>query len=154
MEIVNNKEFCKRLETAMQTYGVTPEELAQRVGSSTQSIMKYLNGTRTPIATKITKMANAIGVPVEYLVEKQKYKTMKIYAVVNNYRNRRVAPVAIFGTESKATTYTEKIVEEHERKGESYDYDIESIELDLNIIADLMAAVDKEILEDAIRRRY
>ena len=25
---------------------------------------------------------------------------------------------------------------------------------DLNIIADLMAAVDKEILEDAIRRRY
>lgn len=74
-------------------------------------------------------------------------QVIEIYALVDNYHDRRKAPVAIFGTYNNTEDYTEKLVEKHEEKGESYDYDIEPITIDLtSIIMAVEAAVNRKLL--------
>lgn len=74
-------------------------------------------------------------------------QVIEIYALVDNYNDRRKAPVAVFGTYNNAEDYTEKLVEIHEEKGESYDYDIEPIAIDLtSVIMAVEAAVNRKPL--------
>lgn len=70
---------------------------------------------------------------------------IKIYAIVDNYHDRRKTPVAIFITEKEANTYCEKLVELHERKKESYDYDIEEIVVDPYLIMFLSKIITREV---------
>lgn len=74
-------------------------------------------------------------------------QVIEIYALVDNYNDHRKAPVAIFGTYNNAEDYAEKLVEIHEEKGESYDYDIEPIVIDLtSTIMAVEAAVNRKLL--------
>lgn len=70
---------------------------------------------------------------------------IKIYAIVDNYHDRRKTPVAIFITEKEANTYCEKLVELHERKKENYDYDIEEIVVDPHLIMFLAKMKVREV---------
>lgn len=74
-------------------------------------------------------------------------QVIEIYALVDNYNDRRKTPVAVFGTYNNAEDYTEKLVEIHEEKDESYDYDIEPIAIDLTSVIMLVeAAVNRKPL--------
>lgn len=74
-------------------------------------------------------------------------QVIEIYALVDNYNDRRKAPVAIFGTYNNAENYADKLVEIHEEKGKSYDYDIEPITIDLtSAIMAVEAAVNRKLL--------
>lgn len=69
-EMVDYKEFGKRLKAAMQEKKVTAAELAQEINVSEYAIERYIEGARVPRATKIIEMAKALGVTLDSLILK------------------------------------------------------------------------------------
>ena len=67
--------FPERLKTAMDDHGVTANELSIMTGISNPLLSNYLHGRYLPKHDKLTILAAALGVSVEWLlgVEKELY---------------------------------------------------------------------------------
>ena len=60
--------FSERLLKIRQLYGMTQEEMAQRLGTSKQVISRYEHNQRSPKIGVAQKYAEILGVPVNYLL--------------------------------------------------------------------------------------
>ena len=54
-------KFGEHLEQLMIRAGLTPPELAERIGVSADAVRKYLRGTYTPVIDKWPQLARALG---------------------------------------------------------------------------------------------
>ncbi len=59
--------FSNRLSVAMATMGISATELSQLVRVSNSTISRYLSGDSHPNASKIRKLADALGVTSDWL---------------------------------------------------------------------------------------
>lgn len=72
---------------------------------------------------------------------KEKFKTaaveeignITLYAISDNYHDRRKTPVGIFADYDRAEEHIKQIIEKHEENNENYDYDIDEIVIDLKV---------------------
>lgn len=72
---------------------------------------------------------------------KEKFKTaaveeignITLYAISDNYHDRRKTPVGIFADYDRAEEHIKQIIEKHEENKENYDYDIDEIVIDLKV---------------------
>lgn len=62
-----NRTFAEHLRRAMNQAGVNQVTLSERTGASKASISQYLSGKNIPSYNRIKILADAVGVPVEYL---------------------------------------------------------------------------------------
>ena len=60
--------FCYRLRTLIKSMGISQRELAKKIGCTEVTISRYITGERVPSATVVVKIANALGVSVDYLI--------------------------------------------------------------------------------------
>ena len=60
--------FCERLRILIKSTGITQKELAKKVGCTEVTLSRYITGERVPKATIVVKIANALGVSVDYLI--------------------------------------------------------------------------------------
>lgn len=61
--------FGERLKNARNKKGYTQEELATLIGVAKTTLTGYEKGNREPDVIKIKKMASALGVSADYLLE-------------------------------------------------------------------------------------
>lgn len=61
------KGFGRRLKEAIADRKMKQEHFAGRIGISTRVLSLYLTGERTPRADVLTKMAEVLGVTIDYL---------------------------------------------------------------------------------------
>lgn len=62
------KIFSKRLNDLMDEYQVSRDLLSEKTGISTGSITYYVDGRRIPEGDSISRIANYLGVPTDYLL--------------------------------------------------------------------------------------
>lgn len=67
--------------------------------------------------------------------EVEEIKHITLYAIRDNNNRRRKTPVGIFVSFDRAAEYIEKVIEKHEENKESYDYDIDEMVVDMEIVA-------------------
>lgn len=59
--------FCERLSKELQVRGLRQADLVRATGISGVTISRYVNGKRVPTMDNAQKIANALGVSVDYL---------------------------------------------------------------------------------------
>lgn len=80
-ENLERYEFAIRLNELLVEKGIDQEKFAEKINISTGSVFNYRNGIREPSLTTLVKMANELGVSVDYLAGKSDcpdYKLEKI----------------------------------------------------------------------------
>lgn len=65
-----------RLKLVRKSKGFSTRTLAEKVGVSAQAISKYERGLMNPANDVLTKMAQALGVTEQYLLEASKTEVM------------------------------------------------------------------------------
>lgn len=69
-----NKDFAQRMKRAMFLRGIRQADLVERTGIDKGSLSSYMNGRYMPNAEKISLIAKALGVSVDYLLGKEEFK--------------------------------------------------------------------------------
>ena len=62
------KIFQERLKEQRKLYGFTQREIAERLGVSQPSYIRYENGSAEPSQENLVKIADAFDVSVDYLL--------------------------------------------------------------------------------------
>ena len=62
------KVFEERLKEQRKLYGLTQREIAERLGMSQPSYIRYENGTAEPSQENLVKIADIFDVSVDYLL--------------------------------------------------------------------------------------
>ena len=62
------KIFQERLKEQRKLYGFTQREMAERLGVSQPSYIRYENGSAEPSQENLVKIADAFDVSVDYLL--------------------------------------------------------------------------------------
>ena len=62
------KVFEERLKEQRKLYGFTQREMAERLGVSQPSYIRYENGTAEPSQASLVKIADIFDVSVDYLL--------------------------------------------------------------------------------------
>jgi hypothetical protein len=108
----------------------------------------------TDDAVKTMQQLSEVGVETDFLqelkgqqgiwleIKKITDEAIRLYALIDNYHDRKKIPDGIFLTEERAEAYLLPIIEGHERRGENYDYDIEEFVID-PLLIDRFAAVGR-----------
>ena len=65
-------KFGKNLLKVLEEKHVTQQQLADAVGISNVSVNRYISGERNPSAETVAKMAQALGVTTDTLLESEK----------------------------------------------------------------------------------
>lgn len=60
--------FAGRLRAALSNAEMTQEELARRMGVSPAAVSRWAHGHRTPLSGYIARMADTLGVSVDWLL--------------------------------------------------------------------------------------
>ena len=63
-----SKSFGEKVLNILKHKGISQRELAEKVGCTEVSMSRYISGERVPKAPIVVKIADVLGVPVEYLV--------------------------------------------------------------------------------------
>jgi len=63
-----NEVLNMQLQKALSLAGMTQKQLADKVGITEASVSHYLKGDRSPRASVISKMADALGCKAEFLL--------------------------------------------------------------------------------------
>lgn len=66
--------FRTRLREAMQAAGLSQRELAEKVGTGYPGINRILQGKQTPTLDLADRIADAVGMPLPKLLEKNSRK--------------------------------------------------------------------------------
>jgi len=64
----------KRIKDLLERNDMKQKELAEKVGIHEVSMSRYINGDHTPNPEILVKIANVLGVSVDYLLGKSDYK--------------------------------------------------------------------------------
>ena len=67
--------FCERLKRLLKSAGLSQKELAEKIGCTEVTVSRYIAGERVPKATIVVKIANALGVSVDYLIGNESRNT-------------------------------------------------------------------------------
>lgn len=70
--------FRRNLMCLMKRSDMTQKDLAKTAGLTPVSISRYMTGVRTPTASSLRKLAEALLVPVETLIEEKEYMSPTI----------------------------------------------------------------------------
>lgn len=70
MKLISMEPFPLRLRVTIAKYGVRNTDLAKALGVTRQMITYYCNGRNEPSLEKIVKIADYLGVSVDYLLGK------------------------------------------------------------------------------------
>lgn len=65
------KIFCERLLTLRKEYGYTQRQVAQMLGISQPSYIRYENGTAQPSLESLSALADIFDVSADYLIGKR-----------------------------------------------------------------------------------
>ena len=63
-----SKSFGEKVLNILKHKGISQRELAEKVGCTEVSMSRYISGERVPKAPIVVKIADVLGVTVEYLV--------------------------------------------------------------------------------------
>ena len=66
-----NKSFGEKTLNILKYKGISQRELSEKVGCTEVSISRYISGERVPKGTIVVKIANALGVSTDYLLDKK-----------------------------------------------------------------------------------
>lgn len=66
-----NKSFGEKILNILKYKGISQRELSEKVGCTEVSISRYISGERVPKGTIVVKIANALGVSTDYLLDKK-----------------------------------------------------------------------------------
>ncbi len=102
-----SKEFGERLQSIIQSRGVTQKELAARIGTTEATICRYVTGDREPKADMLANIATALHTTSDYLlgIEHDEYDFPRVKrliarnASVMTDQERRALISALFGEE-------------------------------------------------------
>ena len=72
--ITNEKFISLRLRCALGDTGVSQRELARLTGITEVTLSRYVNGNRIPKATTLKKIADALGVGLDYFFTEEELK--------------------------------------------------------------------------------
>ena len=80
----------ERIKDALKIRNINQKELAYMVDVSEVTMSRYISGTRYPKSDIIKKIANALDVPVSYLVsdpndEESMYEYNKVFRIIEIY---------------------------------------------------------------------
>lgn len=70
-KVTNNKEFAERLKNLRKKSGYSQKEFAELVNLHQVQYGRYERGDSRPYADTLTKIADALGVSTDYLLEGQ-----------------------------------------------------------------------------------
>lgn len=70
-----SEKFQDRLRKARQDKGMSQSELAERAGFQPSAISHFETGTRAPSFDNLRKLADALGVSIDYLLGRQAEST-------------------------------------------------------------------------------
>ena len=76
MAIIVNKMmqiFCERLKELRGLYRYTQRQMAEKIGVSQPSYIRYENGTSEPTLENLVKIANIFDVSADYLIGRSDY---------------------------------------------------------------------------------
>lgn len=65
--------FCKRLTELRKQYKYTQQKMADLLGISQPSYIRYENGSAEPTQTNLVKIADVFDVSVDYLLGRKDY---------------------------------------------------------------------------------
>lgn len=67
------KIFCERLKEMRSMCGFTQRQMAEKMGISQPSYIRYENGTSEPTLENLAKIANIFDVSVDYLLGRKEF---------------------------------------------------------------------------------
>ena len=102
-----SKEFGERLQSILQSRGVTQKELAARIGTTEATICRYVTGDREPKADMLANIATALHTTSDYLlgIEHDEYDFPRVKRLIARNASamtdqaRRALISALFGEE-------------------------------------------------------
>lgn len=102
-----SKEFGERLQSLLQSRGVTQKELATRIGTTEATICRYVSGDREPKADMLANIATALHTTSDYLlgIEHDEYDFPRVKRLIARNasamtdQERRALISALFGEE-------------------------------------------------------
>lgn len=102
-----SKEFGERLQSILQSRGVTQKELAARIGTTEATICRYVTGDREPKADMLANIATALHTTSDYLlgIEHDEYDFPRVKRLIARNasamtdQERRALISALFGEE-------------------------------------------------------
>ena len=102
-----SKEFGERLQSILQSRGVTQRELAARIGTTEATICRYVTGDREPKADMLANIATALHTTSDYLlgIEHDEYDFPRVKRLIARNasamtdQERRALISALFGEE-------------------------------------------------------
>ena len=65
--------FCERLKELRGLYHYTQRQMAEKIGISQPSYIRYENGTSEPTLETLAKIANIFDVSADYLIGRSDY---------------------------------------------------------------------------------
>ncbi len=77
------------LSNRLLEIGITQKELAERIGTTSPTIGRYLHGERLPDMTTIGKLAEALNMTQDDLMESQTFTDEQIEQMRKGYENRK-----------------------------------------------------------------
>ena len=66
---MNENPLGSRISELLNKSGMTQRELAEKIGVTEVTLSRYITGKRTPKGPLIVKIAKALDVPVEHLID-------------------------------------------------------------------------------------
>lgn len=63
---MHNENIAKKIKTLRKTRGLTQEQLAEKLGVQRATISNYEIGRRSPHIKELERIADILGVPLEY----------------------------------------------------------------------------------------
>lgn len=67
--MTNEQIVSKRISELLKSKGMTQRELAEAIGATEVTVSRYLTGKRMPHAINLMKIAKALDVSIDYLME-------------------------------------------------------------------------------------
>lgn len=86
--------FAERLRQALKDRGMSQSELARRIGVCTPTVNQYLRKSKFPMMTTAVKIADALGVSLDWLCGTRKVEADS----ADVYRLKRIAESVVEGT--------------------------------------------------------
>lgn len=77
--------FGERLELICAQRGYTKRELAELLGTYPPCISRYITGQRTPDTNTIVRMADVLGVSIDWLFGRDDEQYQKLYPEVQEF---------------------------------------------------------------------
>ena len=83
-----------RIHKLLKENNISQRVLAKRIGSTEASVSRYINGTRTPDARTINKIAKALNVTMEFLLGQEENNTVDEIKIIKSLIERNARNIS------------------------------------------------------------